>query len=81
MKFYVETSVWSRLVDSSLPVEQETTRKFLESIRQEHELFISALVIRELVATPDGSLREKLLEAVKNVEPDLLASESKVVEI
>jgi hypothetical protein len=58
LRLYIESSVWNYLFVDHLPNEQAMTRAFIDRAAREEQLFISVLVGKELLATPDPSRRE-----------------------
>jgi len=75
-KVYLDTSVPNAYFDEKNPYRQEVTRQFWLKLK-EYQILISDLVIREIKATGNKKLREKLLELVKNF--DLLSTKSKEI--
>lgn len=72
-RLYLDTSVPNAYFDERNVYRQEITRQFWLKLKECHVL-ISDLVIREMKATGNENLREKLVELVKDFE--LLSTES-----
>jgi predicted nucleic acid-binding protein len=72
-KLYIETSVWNQLVHDDRPDWRETTENFLMTLKRGiYEPFISTVVIDEVMATKDESIRMKLIGFINEVEPTSL---------
>ncbi|MBU2446670.1 MAG: PIN domain nuclease [Bacteroidetes bacterium] len=67
IKLYLDTSVPNAYFDEKNPHRKEITEQFWLKLK-EHEVFISDLVIKEMEATGDEELREKLIKLVKGFE-------------
>lgn len=59
MKLYLESSVINFVYADDAPDRTILTKKFLESSKRKHELFVSELVLEEIEKTP-GIKREKM---------------------
>jgi predicted nucleic acid-binding protein len=69
MKLYLETTVPNFLFADDAPEKQNATQAFFEWLNiSPDELYTSELVFTELEQTPDRSLREKLMNALYNLE-------------
>ena len=69
---YLESSFWRRLLDQHDPDRRRTTYSFLKKVARRSRLRISRMVLAELVAVRDLSLRRRLLrkmyrERIRNV--------------
>jgi predicted nucleic acid-binding protein len=73
LKLYADTSIFSYLFAEHLPQKQAVTRDFLQHAQREGDLFVSPLVVKELNATPDESLRQRLIRSLDEAGPTLLA--------
>ena len=81
LKLYIETSVWNFLFADDAPDKKQDTIRFFEEIRSgEYELFISGLVIAEIERAQEP-VRNKLLEKIDAVEPEVLAISGDVDEL
>jgi predicted nucleic acid-binding protein len=67
LRFYVETSVWSRVVDRADPIRRRATRAFLEWARPRHFLLTSRVVLVELRETRDRALRHQTVRKFQEV--------------
>ncbi|MBL7131691.1 MAG: PIN domain-containing protein [Candidatus Omnitrophica bacterium] len=66
-KFYLDTIIPSYVFNTHVPDKQEAAKRLLDFAKTEgHEVFISAVVIREIQETQDIALRNKIAEIVKN---------------
>lgn len=77
-RLYLDTSVPNAYFDERNLYRQEITRRFWLKLKECHVL-ISDLVIREMKATGDENLREKLVGLVKDFK--LLSTESDEVRL
>ena len=70
LKLYLETSVWNYACGQGGPEAQEATLQLLGASKGGgYEIFVSTLVLQELLRTPDPSRREKLMKAVAEHQP------------
>ena len=76
MKIYLDTSVPNAYFDERSPARQEATKEFWKRLTR-HQVFISELVINEIKAIGNESLRTDLLELVKGFKS--LSSETEEV--
>lgn len=67
LRLYVETSVWSRVVDRRDPVRRRATRKFVAWAIPRHFLFSSRLVLFELEHTQDPEMRRQVVRRYRDV--------------
>jgi predicted nucleic acid-binding protein len=72
VKLYVESTVWNYLFADHMPAEQAVMRSFVERASREDDLYISGVVGKELLATPDEAKRAKLIHAVDHASPSVL---------
>jgi len=63
----LDTSVPNAYFDNRNPVRQEVTRRFWEKL-EEYEVFVSDLVIEEIMATRNVKLRKRILDLIENLE-------------
>ncbi|MCD5401787.1 PIN domain nuclease [candidate division NPL-UPA2 bacterium] len=77
-KLYLDTSVPNAYFDEKNLYRQEITKQFWLKLK-EYQIFISDQVVREMEATGDRKLREKLINLVEDFE--LLSSKSEKIKI
>lgn len=81
-KLYIETSVWNQLEHDDRPDWRETAQRFMASLKTGHyEPYISAVVLNEIVATPDEKTRKRLLDHISAISPGELDFDSDAVEL
>ena len=68
-RLYLETSFWKRLGDPAMVARRQVTYRFFRSVKDRHELLLSRLVIRELMATPDLRERRHILRRIWSADP------------
>ncbi len=66
LRVYIDTSVFSALLDERAPARQTDTRSFLARL-EEFEVSTSTVTRRELEATPGPDRRAKLLEILRGI--------------
>ncbi|HLY74108.1 MAG TPA: PIN domain-containing protein [Planctomycetota bacterium] len=81
LRFYLESSFWSRLVDREDPTRRRASRRFLEWLRPRHFVLVSHLVQVELWRTRDAELRSQALRKYENASKRIVTSSSRVIEI
>jgi len=67
-KVYLDTSVPSRYYDDKRPEERRITRLWWENDMPKYDTLVSGVTVREMEATPEKELQEKLLELIKEFE-------------
>jgi hypothetical protein len=73
-KLYVETSVWNQLEHVDRPDWRETAEKFIATVHQGYyDVYISKVVLDELLETHDEERRNKLIGHINGVEPIILS--------
>ena len=72
-KLYVETSVWNQLEHDDRLDWRETTEFFFAAVmRGEYEIFISNVVLDEILATPNMELQVRLANHINRLQPAIL---------
>jgi hypothetical protein len=72
IKLYIETSVWNFLFTDDAPDKKRYTELFFEEIRKDdYELYISGLVMAEILRAPEPK-RTMLMEAIEQYQPEEL---------
>jgi predicted nucleic acid-binding protein len=72
-KLYIETSVWNQLEHIDRPDWRETAEKFITTLKRGfYDVYVSKVVLDELIETPDENRRLKLIEHLNAVEPIFL---------
>lgn len=75
---YLETSYWRRLLDHHDPERRRATYAFLKKVARRSRLRISRMVLAELVAVRDLSLRRQLLRKVRRERVRSITAGSRV---
>jgi len=76
LELYLDTSVPNAYFDKKNPDRQEITKRFWPKL-SEYQVFISDLVIKEIKATKEEKLRNKLIKIVEDFES--LSAESEEI--
>jgi predicted nucleic acid-binding protein len=72
-KIYIETSVWNQLEHVDRPDWRETAEKFIATVRRGfYDVYVSKVVLDELMETPDEDKRRKFIRHINGVEPVIL---------
>jgi hypothetical protein len=72
-KLYIETSVWNQLEHDDRPDWRDTAEKFIATLQRGfYEVYVSKVVLDELLETPDENRRRKLIGHISSVEPVIL---------
>ncbi|OGJ93689.1 MAG: hypothetical protein A2487_02545 [Candidatus Raymondbacteria bacterium RifOxyC12_full_50_8] len=72
-KLYIETSVWNQIEHDDRPEWRDTAERFFKTMSAGHyELYISNIVIDEILETPDLDLQKKLAGHINRVQPLML---------
>jgi predicted nucleic acid-binding protein len=78
IKLYLETSVWNFLFADDAPDKKKDTVLFFdEVIKEDYEIFISELVVAEIMRAPEPK-RSALLKEIEKYEPEELEISSEV---
>jgi hypothetical protein len=72
-KLYIETSVWNQLEHNDRPDWRDTAEKFIATVLNGvYEVYVSKVVLDELLETPDEDRRKRLVGHISSVEPIIL---------
>jgi predicted nucleic acid-binding protein len=72
-KLYIETSVWNQLEHDDRPDWRDTAEKFIATVLNGvYEVYVSKIVLDELLETPDEDRRKRLVGHISSVEPIIL---------
>jgi predicted nucleic acid-binding protein len=72
-KLYIETSVWSQLEHDDRPDWREIAEKFITTVKQGiYDVYVSKIVLDELLETPDTDRRRNLIGHINTIEPVIL---------
>jgi predicted nucleic acid-binding protein len=72
-KLYIETSVWNQLEHDDRPDWRETAERFISTVQRGiYDVYVSKVVLDELLETPDAQRREKLISHINIIEPIVL---------
>ena len=71
LKIYLETTIWNFYFAEDAPDKQATTQTFFGQLDQ-YDLFISELVLREILKTKNPEKQAILLELVNKYKPTIL---------
>jgi predicted nucleic acid-binding protein len=72
-KLYIETSVWNQLEHDDRPDWRETAEKFIATVRRGlYDVYVSKVVLDELLETTEEDKRKKLVGHINSVEPVVL---------
>ena len=82
-KLYLDTSVSSAFFDTSKPMRQLITQKWLENEAVSYELYISPLTIQEIerLRNPENSLTSEPARQLRKIHEINLKSGYQIVEI
>ena len=81
LKLYIETSVWNFLFTDDAPEKRRNTHRFFEEVRSgDYELFVSELVIAEIMRA-SSSVSEKLMKKIEEIEPEELEVTDEIREL
>ena len=73
LKLYIETSTWNFIFADDAPENKAITQQFFELAGKGiYDVYISEVVLAEINRAPD-EIRKKLLDAVNDIEPAVLA--------
>jgi predicted nucleic acid-binding protein len=78
LRFYLESSFWSRLVDRADPTRRRASRRFLEWMRPRHFALVSNLVRVELWNTQNSEVRNQALRKYEGSAKRMLTSTARV---
>ncbi len=77
-RFYVETSVWVRLLDRSDPRRRRTTYRVMNSLGRAGRFHTSKLALMEVADTPDWEMRHQIERRVKRMRPRIVPATAEV---
>lgn len=81
-KIYLDTSFIGYLYQPTMPKEESETHKLFEKIKQgEYEVYISDVVLKEIIKTSNMEIRDKLLGFLTEIEYTLATITPEVLEI
>lgn len=75
---YIETSVWSAVIDRRIPGRQESTRRFLRLFGRRRRLLVSDLALAELEVHPRLEIRKGIGRYLLKMRPKVLGPSAAV---
>jgi hypothetical protein len=69
---YIETSVWSAVVDPRIRGRQKLTRRFLRTVGRHRRLLVSDLALEEIRNHPRAELRTSIFRFLRKLRPKVL---------
>jgi predicted nucleic acid-binding protein len=82
LKLYLDTSVWNFIFADETPEKQKATEDFFEQVRQgDFIIYISEIVVAEIEKTQDKSSKDKLLQLLKTIPPQVLSRTAGIEDI
>lgn len=69
---YIETSVWSAVIDRRIQGRQELTRRFLRAVSRRRRLLVSDLALAEIEEHPRPDLRKGINRYIRKARPKVL---------